>query len=129
MPRRLNVVSYPRPWQGLYGQLIVVTVLLVSAGVAVYPLKDRAPQQARLADLESRISLEQGRRESLQKDISMLRGDPGHVEKVARVSLGMVKPGEAAFVVLEKPAPLSSRPPKAEPGLFERIKKAILQVF
>lgn len=129
MPRRLNVVSYPRPWQGLYGQLIVVAVLLVSAGAAVYPLRDRVPQQARLNSLDRRISLEQTRRESLQKDIKLLRGDPGHVENVARVSLGMVKPGEAAYVVLEKPAPAPPRPRKAKAGLLERIKKAIQRVF
>jgi len=130
MPRPLNVVSYPRPWQGLYGQLIVVAVLLLSAGAAIYPLKERVPQQIRLNGLERRISLEQARRESLQEDIKMLRGDPGHIERVARGNLGLVKQGEAAYVVLERPAPTRPRPKKVRAdSLFERVKKAIGQVF
>lgn len=130
MPRRLNVVSYPRPWQGLYGQLIVVTILLVSAGAAIYPLKARVPQQTRLNSLQHSVSREQARRLSLRKDIKMLRSDPGYIERVARGNLGLVKQGEASYVVFEKPAPSRPRPQKARAaGLLERVKKAITEVF
>jgi cell division protein FtsB len=86
--------------------LTAVVLLLGAAGVV--PAKQYLAQRDRIADLEVQIRALTAERGRLQHRVDRLR-DPAELERLARECLGMVKPGEIAFVgVSEGGAPLPS---------------------
>ncbi len=75
---------------------IVLTALLL---YLVVPLRAYLAQRDRLEQLTRRTqALEQGNGE-LRREIERLE-DPRYLERLARECLGMVRPGEIAFVVV-----------------------------
>ncbi|MGH2680580.1 MAG: FtsB family cell division protein [Actinomycetota bacterium] len=82
---------------------LVVGVLLLS----IAPARMYFDQQAALADLERQAAALTRTNETLAARADQLRDD-AFLERLARQCLGMVKPGEIAFVVVPKegaPAP------------------------
>ena len=82
------------------GLLIAVTVLVV---MAVVPARQYLEQRGRIAELDRRAADLETQNSELRREISALH-DPVHLEKLARACLGMVAPGEVAFVVAGSPA-------------------------
>jgi cell division protein FtsB len=80
------------------GLLAVVLVLGMSL---VVPLRQYATQRARVAELETRVDALTKANQRLERRIVELR-DPAYLERLARECLGMVKPGEIAFVTVPK---------------------------
>jgi cell division protein FtsB len=83
---------------------VIVVALLI---YTVVPFKAYLAQRSRLADLERQTQILDRQNAELRKQADRLR-DPAYLEQVARECLGMVRPGEIAFVVLPKggaPAP------------------------
>ena len=78
--------------------LVVVMLLLVAA---VNPVRSLLDERGQLADLQRRQVTLQDRNDALQRQVDQLN-DPGYLEKLARQCLGMVKPGEIAFVMVPK---------------------------
>ena len=78
--------------------LVVVMLLLVAA---VNPVRSLLDERGQLADLQRRQVALQDRNDALQRQVDQLN-DPGYLEKLARQCLGMVKPGEIAFVMVPK---------------------------
>ena len=78
--------------------LVVVMLLLVAA---VNPVRSLLDERGRLADLQRQQVELQSRNDALQRQVDQLN-DPGYLEKLARECLGMVKPGEIAFVMVPK---------------------------
>ena len=74
--------------------LVAVTILTV---MAVVPIGRYLDQRAAIADLERRSAQLESRNADLRAQISRLH-DPVELEKLARACLGMVAPGEVAFV-------------------------------
>ena len=81
------------------GGLAVVVVLLLTLAVA--PFRALMDQRGQLGDLERQT--EDLRRENadLQSQIQRFN-DPAYLEYLARVCLGMVRPGELAFATIPR---------------------------
>ena len=74
--------------------LVAVTLLVV---MAMVPARQLLDQRALIGDLERRTAELEGLNADLRSEISSLR-DPAELERLARECLGMVAPGEIAFV-------------------------------
>lgn len=78
---------------------MLLTVSLVLAGWMVYPVMRIQYQHEReLQTLQSELDGLQSRNADLREQVDELKTPEG-VEQLARESLGMVKPGEQAYVV------------------------------
>lgn len=87
--------------------LIVVAALLLSA---VYPVRDLFAARAHVASLR-RADAELDRRiAGLQPQAGLLATDE-EVERIAREELGMVRPGERSFVIVNGPPARGRRAP------------------
>jgi cell division protein FtsB len=76
--------------------LLVVVVVLLAVFSAV-PVRQFLAQRTQLGQLERRAAELEQSNEELRSDIRQLH-NPEYLERVARACLGMVKPGEVAFV-------------------------------
>ena len=74
--------------------LVAVTILGV---MAIVPIGRYLDQRAAIADIERRAAELGSQNAELRAEISRLH-DPTELEKLARECLGMVGPGEVAFV-------------------------------
>lgn len=87
--------------------LLVVVMLL---GLAlVYPARLYIDQRGKVAELQRQTQELSDQKALLSRQIDQL-GDPAYLERLARECLGMVRPGETAFVVVPKgedPEPVS----------------------
>jgi cell division protein FtsB len=87
--------------------LLVVVMLL---GLAlVYPARLYLDQRGKVAELQRQTQELSDQKALLSRQIDQL-GDPAYLERLARECLGMVRPGETAFVVVPKgedPEPVS----------------------
>lgn len=85
----------------LHGTLLLVTVLVLLAMAA-------APAR-QTYDLQRQIQHEEERLEELRRQNALLEErlerleDPEYLEKLAREQLGLVAPGETAYVVVDPP--------------------------
>jgi cell division protein FtsB len=77
---------------------VLVAALLMAA---VYPVRTYLGQRAQINTLERESLVLEGANARLNHRITSLH-DPGELERLARECLGMVKPGEIAFVVVPK---------------------------
>jgi len=57
-----------------------------------------------LEHIESRIGILEGENKRLQMQVTGLRADPYHVEKLAREDLGLARPDELIFEIVDLPA-------------------------
>jgi cell division protein FtsB len=80
--------------------LVAVSVLVV---MAVVPARQHLEQRGRIAELDRHAAELESQNAELRTEISALH-DPVHLERLARECLGMVAPGEVAFVFAGKPA-------------------------
>ena len=94
-----------KPRVRLAGRAVVLTgvviALLVASGGVVRQYFD---QRADIDRLEAKLESLQEQRESLRRRVEQLR-DPEYLERLARECLGMVAPGEIAFIVPEDQGP------------------------
>ena len=74
--------------------LVAVAFLLL---MAVVPARQYLEQRGRIADLERRTAELQEANADLRAEVERLH-DPAELERLARECLGMVAPGEVAFV-------------------------------
>jgi cell division protein FtsL len=81
--------------------LVIVVAMLVYAAV---PLRLYLQQRAQLHDLRRQERTLQSRNARLGAEAARLN-DPAAIELIARECLGMVRPGEIAFVVTREGAP------------------------
>ncbi|HJS26442.1 MAG TPA: septum formation initiator family protein [Actinomycetota bacterium] len=79
--------------------LVAVSLLAI---MAVVPARQLLGQRARIAELDRRAAELEAENGDLRAEITAL-GDPAHLEKLARACLGMVAPGEVAFVIAGRP--------------------------
>jgi cell division protein FtsB len=82
--------------------LLAVLLLLVVASAGV--VRQYWSQRTEISNLEQQVDELETDRIRLEQRIEALN-DPENLERLARVCLGMVRPGEIAFVVPGKPSP------------------------
>ncbi|HEX7247201.1 MAG TPA: septum formation initiator family protein [Actinomycetota bacterium] len=78
---------------------VLCVVVLFMLTLAVAPLRGLIDQRAQLTRLERRADVLAERNAELEEHIGRLN-DPIYLERVARQCLGMVRPGETAFVMV-----------------------------
>lgn len=78
--------------------VVVVSALLL---YLVVPLRSYVAQRDRLAQLEEQAQALERQNSALENEILRLN-DLEYLERIARECLGMVRPGEIAFVVVPK---------------------------
>jgi len=81
--------------------LVLLAIVCAIALLAIAPLRGYLDQRAQLAVLERQATVLEHRNAQLQHRIDEL-SDPNYLERLARECLGMVKPGETAFVIVPK---------------------------
>ena len=80
---------------------LLVALLLVLGAAGIVPAKQYLAQRARMTAVEERIEALTAERRRLQARVDRLK-DPAELERLARECLGMVRPGEIAFVGVPK---------------------------
>ena len=80
---------------------ILSVVLMVLLLYMMVPLRSYLEQRARLTELQQQAKSLQQQEAKLLNQIAELQ-DPDYVQRVARECLGMVRPGEIAFVMVPK---------------------------
>jgi cell division protein FtsB len=78
---------------------VAVSVLVL---MAIVPARQLFAQQGRIAELDRQAIELETQNAELREEISALH-DPVQLEELARACLGMVAPGEVAFVIAGKP--------------------------
>jgi len=82
---------------------LLLAVIFVAVLVwALSPLPTKLRQERQIAKLKKELKQEQVKNKALQQEISRLKNDKSYIEQVARKSLGLVKPDEEAYLVVEK---------------------------
>jgi len=81
--------------------LVLLAIVCAIAVLGIAPLRGYLGQRAQLADLQRQAATLEHENGQLQHKIDEL-SDPTYLERLARECLGMVKPGETAFVIVPK---------------------------
>jgi cell division protein FtsB len=98
--RTIDVRGDARPSVRLNGR--AVALLLIALAVmllAIPPLRGYLDERGQLKDLQNQATALEQQNQTLQTRIDQL-SDATFLERIARECLGMVKPGETAFVVI-----------------------------
>jgi cell division protein FtsB len=88
-----------RLWIGL-----VVAVTLAVLLLGVFPARTWWRQRAEIAAAQKKLDVLSAQDKSLQQQADALQTND-EIERVARESYGLVKPGEKAFTILPSPTP------------------------
>jgi cell division protein FtsB len=106
-----RVVDRPRSARARVSTRAAVLLILVLTVLtfAIAPLRALLAQRDKLDGLERQAQVLQSQNDALQRRILQLQ-DPAYLERLARECLGMVEPGETAFVTVpeEGPPPASA---------------------
>ena len=79
--------------------LAIVSLLVLTLGIS--PLRTYVQQRGRLSDLHRQAQQLEGQNAQLANRVQELR-DPAVLERLARQCLGLVRPGETAFITVPK---------------------------
>ena len=82
-------------------------VVMILGFAFVYPTRQYLGERARIADLERQARTLEVQNAALQKQVDALN-DPAYLERLARECLGMIRPGEIAFVSVPKGSDIGS---------------------
>ena len=88
---------------------ILLIVIFAILTLAISPFRDYMAQRTQIADLQRQTATLTRSNLVLQAQVNKL-GDPRELERLARECLGMVIPGETAFMTVPKHGTLT--PPK-----------------
>jgi cell division protein FtsB len=83
---------------------VLTVVVLILLTLSVAPLRTLLDQRSELAELQERSTQLTYDNAKLEQRIAQLN-DPVYLERLARECLGMVKPGETAFVLIPRKGP------------------------
>ena len=95
--RRLGMRLTPRA-------AILAVVVMVLLLYMMVPLRSYLEQRTRLAQLQRQSQVLQQQQADLLRQIAQLQ-DPNYLQRIARECLGLVRPGEIAFVIVPKSEP------------------------
>jgi cell division protein FtsB len=78
---------------------VLLIVVLIAATLAIAPMRAYLAQRERLVDLQRQAATLEASNRALEQRVGRL-DDPKYLERLARECLGMVRPGEIAFVTV-----------------------------
>ena len=79
-------------------RVMLLIVLAGAAFVLFFPSRQLIAQRAHIGELEHRLAELRAENDMLDEDVARLT-DPSELETLARERLGLVRPGERAYVV------------------------------
>lgn len=100
-------------------RLMVILTVLVGGFILYFPARALVSQRDRIGELEERRSALLAENERLTAMAEQL-SDPAEIEVLARERLGLVRPGERAYVVEATAAPPQARSAD-EPSGWSRV--------
>ena len=114
-----------RPRWGIGPQIVVVVLVIGLFGsLAIEPTRQLIEQRRRIAGMAEDLDQVQRSNERLEDRVARLK-DPDFLEQRARTQMGLVRPGETAFIVMPpsrdgggKDRKRRDRPPVPEPPSF-----------
>ncbi|MDP9241838.1 MAG: septum formation initiator family protein [Actinomycetota bacterium] len=80
---------------------LLVAVVMVLGLAFVYPARQYLGERAQIADLQRQAHALEVQNTVLEHQVTELH-DPAYLERLARECLGMIKPGDIAFVSVPK---------------------------
>jgi cell division protein FtsB len=83
---------------------VLLVVVLTVLTFAIAPLRALLAEHAKLDDLRRQTRVVEQQNQVLNRRIFQLK-DPAYLERLARECLGMVAPGETAFVMVPEQGP------------------------
>lgn len=106
---------------------IIAIIGMIMYGLYLDPTKTWMKQNSEMGVLDKRIGEVEKRNQALTKEQNELMSDE-YIEQKAREELGLVKPGEEAYVVVDpakkqEAVPNSQEPKK--PSFIDKIKKFV----
>lgn len=78
---------------------VLLLLVLVTGTLSIAPMRAYLEARDRVADLAAEAHRLEARNDRLESRIARLH-DPAYLERLARACLGMVEPGEIAFVTV-----------------------------
>ncbi len=100
MTVRTQAADRPRVRPTVRGVVLAVLVTVLGV-VSLGPVREYLGERARIATLERQAQMLERANAGLEAEIKRLH-DPAELERLARECLGMVRPGEIAFVTVPK---------------------------
>lgn len=96
-----------RPWRlpelGIGTQIVALVLVLGLVGaMAIQPTRQLLAQEQRIRATAREFHKTQQANDRLKKQIAALR-NPDYIEEQARAQIGLVRPGETAYIVMPKP--------------------------
>ena len=82
-------------------RLLIVIIFISLVIWAISPLSQRLDQQRELSSLKLQMSGAKDQESTLHQEIIKLQSDNDYIELMARKKLGMIKPGEDGYIVVE----------------------------
>ena len=104
----------PAIWHHLNRFLTVLIVLagVLFIGLMLYPeWRHRNQLSAKLEEQRGKLRAEQLLQKKREREVHLLKTDPGYVETIARDKLGVMKEGETIFRLDGSRAPTAETPP------------------
>lgn len=90
-------------------RFIIASMFIILTVWSISPLRQRLRQRAELARLQGEMVASKREGNQLRSEIDKLQNDNSYIELMAREKLGMVKPGEESYLVIEgRRAPAAS---------------------
>lgn len=86
---------------------VVALILGALSLTGIAPAREAYDQHRRIEQSEKKLAALKNENARLEERLTRLK-DPDYVEKLAREQLGLVKPGETAYVVVAPPPPTST---------------------
>lgn len=93
----------------------------ISAFLVFFPAKQLIGEHLRVTRLEARLQALKAENDQIQAQVKRLQ-DPAELELIARERLGLVKPGERAYLLVPQETAKPQAPKKVEPATwYERL--------
>lgn len=116
--------------------IILVVLILLLIGLNVRPIREIYRQARETRQLERQLGRLRSENEDLRTEVERLNTD-AYIEQQARARLGLIKPGEKAYVIVpprqEKPPPQKKPAAKAKPeqdkSLYQRISEFFKSIW
>ena len=106
----MRAAARPQPRVRVSTRAAVLLVLVLTVlTFAIAPFRALLAERAKLGELQRQTQVVERQNEALDARIAQLK-DPAYLERLARECLGMVAPGETAFVTVPEQGP----PPAAK---------------
>jgi cell division protein FtsB len=88
-----------RPSRATARAALLLVIVLMTVAFSMAPLHAYLQQRSKIAELERQSRLLERANADLEQRVGQLH-DPNELERLARECLGMVRPGETAFVTI-----------------------------